>query len=521
MKDARSLLLNCLEPSGKQPRFAEFPVFPGVEKVNKVMLIDVPILDPNALELPLPEFFVSKTQTAEVYDKIRSSPIYDIVKQGDEESEILALVTASGFDQYKRVHDRFQDILEVPLSKGDIKKKREDEDKEPETNRAIKPEQLILTLEELKAEDFPIPAVLDSTSSLENGWVDTLPGANNERTKMVALDCEMCKTANGYAVTRVALIDKERNVLINELVKPAEEITDYVTHISGVSELLLKDITTSLADIQKKIMQFLDGDTILVGHGLVNDMKVLKMRHPYIIDTSMIYQHKNGPPYKPSLRDLTTRYLKRTIQVRDEDKEPGQEQGHDPCEDAIASLDLLERKLRYGMNYGLHGLSITETLLDFLQRSKKTGAVVECNATLSSLLEQKMTANKQDYFSLETDGQVKDKSIEEHHKKDFVLVRFNLSQESEQEREEKFCDLFKQMLDEMEPNTAFCITTGYRSNKQRENMREKRIAFKKKLKSVGLAVIPDEERWSLEDDQLLEKVADETRRGFLFASIKN
>lgn len=260
----------------------------------------------------------------------------------------------------------------------------------------------------------------------------------------------------------------DRNVLINELVKPAEEITDYVTHISGVSELLLKDVTTSLADIQKKIMGFLDGDTILVGHGLVNDMKVLSMRHPYIIDTSMIYQHKNGPPYKPSLRDLTTRYLKRTIQVRDEDKEPGQEQGHDPCEDAIASLDLLERKLRYGMNYGLHGLSITETLLDFLERSKRTGAVIECNSKLSSLLEQKMDANKQDCFSMETDDQVKDKSIEEHHKKDFVLVRFDLSQESEQERIEKFCDLFKQILNDMEPNTAFCITTGYRSNKQRE-----------------------------------------------------
>lgn len=129
MKDVRGLLLNCLDPSGKQPRFAEFPVFPGVEQVNKVMFIDVPILDPHALELPLSEFFVSKKQTPEVYDKIKNSPIYDIVKQGDEESEILALVTASGFDQYKRVHDRFQDVLEVALSKGDIKKKREDEDK--------------------------------------------------------------------------------------------------------------------------------------------------------------------------------------------------------------------------------------------------------------------------------------------------------------------------------------------------------------------------------------------------------
>jgi hypothetical protein len=41
------------------------------------------------------------------------------------------------------------------------------------------------------------------------------------------------------------------------------------------------------------------------------------------------------------------------------------------------------------------------------------------------------------------------------------------------------------------------------------------------LKKVGLTNIPMEERWSLEDEELLEKIADETRRGFIFASIKN
>jgi hypothetical protein len=52
-------------------------------------------------------------------------------------------------------------------------------------------------------------------------------------------------------------------------------------------------------------------------------------------------------------------------------------------------------------------------------------------------------------------------------------------------------------------------------------LREKRVEYKKQLKKVGLTNIPMEERWSLEDEELLEKIADETRRGFIFASIKN
>lgn len=45
--------------------------------------------------------------------------------------------------------------------------------------------------------------------------------------------------------------------------------------------------------------------------------------------------------------------------------------------------------------------------------------------------------------------------------------------------------------------------------------------YKKKLKQVGLADIPMEERWSIEDEHELEEIADATRRGFIFASIKN
>lgn len=522
MKDARNLLLTALAPTGKQSRLAEIPDFPGVAQVKRTILMDVPIFDPQEMGMPMEARTLSKTAAPEPYEKIATHPIYKYIKQSeDSEKEILALVSAAGFDQYKRVHDRFLDLLEVPLSKGELKKRREEEDRDPDQKRAITPEVLVMDKDLLKIEDFPIHKSLDPDSELDDGWVDTLPGTGVEPKKLVALDCEMCKTVNGYAVTRVALIDRDHNALINELVKPADEITDYVTHISGVSEKSLIGINTTLSDIQKKIQSYVDGDTILVGHGLVNDMKCLKMRHPYIIDTAVIYHHKNGPPYKPSLRDLTTRYLKRTIQIRDEDKKPGDMQGHDPCEDAVASLELLERKLRYGINYGLSGLSQVETILDFLKRNKQEGVVIECNADLGVLMRRKLAENNEDYASVSNDDEVAEKVITQHKQKEIVIARFDLPQETEQERQDKFMELFEKIYQNMDPDTAFCITTGYRSNKQREELREKRVEYKKKLKKVGLAEIPMEERWSIEEEHLLEQIADATRRGFVFASIKN
>ncbi|KAG1146498.1 hypothetical protein G6F37_004667 [Rhizopus arrhizus] len=510
MKDVRKLIFSALK-MGKQTPFAELPEFTGVQPIEKVILIDVPILDPNALNLPLETTWVSKLDTPEVYEEIMSSPIQEYV---DKEG-IISFVSAVGFDQYKRVGNRFMDLLEMPLSKSDLKKKREEEEKEPEGSLSIAPEALILTAEELKLEDFPIHSSLDSNSVLEDNWIETTTGKSSDVKKLVALDCEMCKTVNGYAITRVALIDQNHNVLLNELVKPTEEITDYVTHISGVSEEMLMEITTSLADIQKKLLGFIDGDTIIVGHGLMNDLKCLKMKHPYIIDTSIIYHHKNGPPYKPSLKDLATRYLKRSIQVE-------RAEGHDPCEDAIASLELLERKLRYGMNYGHTGLSQTETILAYLDRQEQQAAVIECNAGLSIAMKRMLTQNiEKEYFPEDTDEKVCERIIDLHPSKKFIFARLDLPQETEQTRQEKFSLLFKKIYRQAEPQTVFCITTGYRTNQQREELREKRIQYKKNLKKMGLESIPEEERWSQADELVLDQIADATRRGLVFINVKN
>lgn len=81
--------------------------------------------------------------------------------------------------------------------------------------------------------------------------------------------------------------------------------------------------------------------TILLGHSLDCDLAALKIRHPMVVDTSVIYRHARGPPFKPGLKWLVQRWLGREIQG-------GGKKGHDSEEDAKACVDLLKMKLVHG-----------------------------------------------------------------------------------------------------------------------------------------------------------------------------
>src|SRR6187402_3407311 len=83
---------------------------------------------------------------------------------------------------------------------------------------------------------------------------------------------------------------------------------------SGITEEMLKPVTTTLQDIQKKLLEILHPRTILIGHSLNSDLTALQITHPYIVDTAIIYPHPRGPPLKSSLKWLAQRYLNRQIQ---------------------------------------------------------------------------------------------------------------------------------------------------------------------------------------------------------------
>ena len=72
---------------------------------------------------------------------------------------------------------------------------------------------------------------------------------------------------------------------------------------------MVEKITTDLSDVQRKIKELLPGDAILCGQSLNNDLHSLKMYHPYIIDTSVIYNLAGNREVKPSLKRLSAQFL--------------------------------------------------------------------------------------------------------------------------------------------------------------------------------------------------------------------
>lgn len=86
-------------------------------------------------------------------------------------------------------------------------------------------------------------------------------------------------------LTRISAVDENLKVFYDTLVKPDNEIVDYLTKWSGINKKMMKNVTTKLKDVQNDLKKLLPADAILVGQSLANDLHALKMMHPYIIDT--------------------------------------------------------------------------------------------------------------------------------------------------------------------------------------------------------------------------------------------
>lgn len=163
--------------------------------------------------------------------------------------------------------------------------------------------------------------------------------ANNSGFLSVySLDCEMGFTAFGFELIRVTVIGLDNRVVYNSYVLPYSAIIDYNTRFSGVTAKdMERNNTKRLKEVQNDLKGFINAQTILIGHSLENDLRALKLIHRTVVDTSIVFPHNYGLPFKRSLKTLSKTYLGRDIQTS--------EAGHDSAEDATACMELILWKL--------------------------------------------------------------------------------------------------------------------------------------------------------------------------------
>ncbi|XP_077545629.1 exonuclease GOR-like [Haemaphysalis longicornis] len=165
-----------------------------------------------------------------------------------------------------------------------------------------------------------------------------------------ALDCEMSFTIRGFEVTRVSVVDGNGTTVYDSYVTPGSPVLDYNTVYSGVTAERLRDERTTLQDVQAVLLRLFSASTVLVGHGLENDLRCLRLLHDTVVDTAVVFPHNRGLPFRRSLRSLVGTYLNREV--------PEGPLGHDTVERAKACMQLLlwkaaqDKKLRERQSQG-------------------------------------------------------------------------------------------------------------------------------------------------------------------------
>jgi RNA exonuclease 4 len=177
-------------------------------------------------------------------------------------------------------------------------------------------------------------------TTIQGAKADTINGGLSKSAdigKYVGIDCEMVGVGGDEdrsVLARVSIVNFHGTQVYDSFVRPKEFVTDWRTHVSGVSP---RNMTTarSFEEVQADVAQIMK-DRVIVGHAIKNDLAVMMLSHPKrdIRDTSRFLGfRKYSGGRAPSLKKLVKEILGVDIQSGE----------HSSIEDARATMLLFRR----------------------------------------------------------------------------------------------------------------------------------------------------------------------------------
>jgi DNA polymerase III epsilon subunit-like protein len=172
----------------------------------------------------------------------------------------------------------------------------------------------------------------------------------------VCFDCEMGYSTHGLELMRLTAISwPTHKPLVDVLVRPIGHLLDVNTRFSGITtEQFLNAKPYDPADPKPKrndlrivespyvardlFLAHVTTTTPVLGHALENDLNTLRIIHPNIVDTVLLFPHKRGLPLRHGLRALAKDKL-------DLDIQQAGAAGHDSYEDAKTTGELIRFKV--------------------------------------------------------------------------------------------------------------------------------------------------------------------------------
>lgn len=435
-------------------------------------------------------------------------------------------------------------LLHFPLTAAEKKERQ----KEQSGIKLILPD-LLLTVEQMSKNNYPIHSQLDQSEEpepIKEGWIETVE-FEHEGSRTFALDCEFCQAASGKVLTRISIVNFDNDVVYDTFVKPDEEVTDYLTRYSGVTEEIVNAATVTLQDVQKKLLETVSSTDILVGHSLNSDLNVLQMKHPRIIDTSIIYDHARGPPAKPGLKWLAQVHLRRDIQQGE-----SLGKGHSSVEDSIACMDLVKLKLIEGPYFG----KVPPEMSLFQRMSKKDATKL---SVIIDYAPEAFGCEPEEATSLTLQGATDDDEVvqfalERLEKDTFLLLRLQelvlnsgakavpkkytgellseldeyrrpkneLSQEGRSKLLQDLNTRLQKIYASLPQDSLFIVCTEGGGDGEMTKLQSKKRQFQRLEREgkVDVATLPEEERWDFDKQAALLRAIEKARQGLSFVTLK-